>query len=179
MQAPTSSPTLAGIVLVATLATFADAGDMAAQQSPNTNPADRVIYPADAQSPDQQSADQQACYDWSTESTEWGPSEAYAALEDEYSDQVAQYQSSRGGAVRGAARGALAGLAIGAIAGDAGTGAAIGAVAGGARGGLRGGARRRAAQEAFEEAVAEFMDAFRLWDRHWSACMDGNGYSVR
>ena len=93
-------------------------------------------------------------------------------------EALAQYESTRGGAVRGAAGGALAGLVIGAIAGDAGKGAAIGAVAGGAAGGARSRRGRAAAQEAFEAAVAEFQSGFRLWDRHWMACMIGNGYGV-
>ena len=171
-------PTLACGVLVAGLV-LACGGQASGQDAPNTNPAERVIYPASDQSPGQQMTDQSTCYDWSTESAEWDPRASYDALEDEYGDAVAQYQSGRGGAVRGAARGALAGLAIGAIAGDAGTGAAIGATAGGLRGGRLAGARRQAAQEQFEEALGEFRENFRYWDRHWSACMDGRGYSVR
>lgn len=152
---------------------------VSAQTPPDSNPGERVVYPANDQSPDQQATDQLACYEWATESADWDPHSAYAVLDDEYGDAVAQYRSGRRGAVRGAARGALAGLAIGAIAGDAGTGAAIGAAAGGLRGGRIAGARRQAAQERFQEALSEFMDSYRYWDRHWSACMDGRGYSVR
>ena len=89
-----------------------------------------------------------------------------------------QLQQSQGGAVRGAAGGALTGLAIGAIAGDAGTGAAIGAVAGGAGGGLRARRGRMSATATFESALAEFNAYFKQWDRHWTACMLGNGYGV-
>jgi hypothetical protein len=142
-----------------------------------TNPAERIVYRGDMTVEDQQ-AQQLACYQWSSEQTEWDPEKAFAKLEQEHGEALAQYQSTSGGAVRGAAGGALAGLAIGAIAGDAGKGAAIGAVAGGAAGGARARRGRAAAQEAFEAAVAEFQSGFRLWDRHWVACMIGNDYGV-
>ena len=142
-----------------------------------TNPAERIVYRGD-KTVEQQQSQQLACYQWSVEQTGWNPEQAYAQLEQEHGEALAQYQSTRGGAVRGAAAGALTGLAIGAIAGDAGTGAAIGAVAGGAAGGIRGRRGRAAAEEAFEAALTEFQNSFRLWDRHWTACMIGNGYGV-
>jgi hypothetical protein len=141
--------------------------------------AKRVVYPSEGQSAEQQMSDQLACFKWSSQQTEWDPQRAYAQLEQDHGQALQQYQQSQGGAIRGAAGGALAGLAIGAIAGDAGKGAAIGAVAGGAAGGIRSRRGQQAAQQAFEQAVGEFQDAFRLWDRHWVACMDGRKYSVR
>lgn len=148
-------------------------------QQPNTNPAERVVYPSEGQTAEQQANDQLACYNWSTEQTDWNPREAYAQLEETHGEALAQYRQSVGGGVRGAAGGALAGLAIGAIAGDAGRGAAIGAAAGGIRGAGRASRGRQAAAAAFEEAVNEFRTAFQLWDRHWMACMEGHSYSVR
>ena len=144
---------------------------------PTTNPAERIVYRGD-HTMEQQNAAQLTCFTWSSEQTDWDPAEAYAQLEREHGEALQQYQQTRGSAVRGAAKGALAGLAIGAIAGDAGKGAAIGAVAGGAAGGVRGRRGRQAAQEAFEAAAAEFQENFRLWDRHWVACMVGNGFGV-
>lgn len=146
---------------------------------PSTNPADRVVYPSEGQSVEQQMSDQLTCYNWSKEKTTWDPNQAYAQLERDYGAAVQQYTRAQGGAVRGAAGGALAGLAIGAIAGDAGKGAAIGAVAGGAAGGVRTRRAQQEAQAAFEAAVTEFQSAFRYWDRHWMACMGGRKYSVR
>lgn len=143
----------------------------------STNPAERVTYRGDKSVQDEQAA-QLMCYQWSSEQTTFDPEQAYATLESEYSDAMAQYNSTRGSAVGGAARGALAGLAIGAIAGDAGQGAAIGAAAGGIGGGARGRRARAGAQEQFEAAVNEFRTNFRAWDSHWVACMIGNGYGV-
>ena len=143
----------------------------------STNPAERVTYRGDKSVQDEQAA-QLMCYQWSSEQTSFDPEQAYATLESEYSDAMAQFNASRGSAVGGAARGALAGLAIGAIAGDAGQGAAIGAAAGGIGGGARGRRARAGAQEQFEAAVNEFRTNFRTWDSHWVACMIGNGYGV-
>ncbi len=131
-----------------------------------TNPAERIVYRGDL-TMEQQYADQLVCVNWSSEQTDWDPAQAYAALEREHGGALRQYH--------------LAGLAKGAIAGNAGTGAAMGAMgamAGGAAGGMQGRQGREAAQEAFEAAVDEFSDSFRLWDRHWVACMIGNGYGV-
>jgi outer membrane lipoprotein SlyB len=145
---------------------------------PSTNPAQRVIYAAEGQTTEQQQADQLACYNYATEQTTWDPHVAYGQLEKDHGEALAQYQQTQGGAVRGAAGGALAGLAIGAIAGDAGKGAAIGAVAGGAGGGVRARRGRQAAVSGFEAAAEEFKTNFQLWDRQWSACMQGKKYGV-
>jgi hypothetical protein len=164
-----------GVLAVALLAVAVPIG---AQVEDPTNPAQRVVYSADATAA-QKTASQQVCYDWSTAETGWNPVTSFDQLKADHSDAVAAMSAGQGAGVRGAARGALAGLAIGAIAGDAGAGAAIGAVAGGVGG--RGRARRgqQAAQAEFEAAVNEFANEFRYWDRHWSACMEGNGYVVK
>lgn len=169
--------TLPSLIVVVCIAVASPALGQAAPAS--TNPAEMVVYPAQDQSAETQAADQRTCYDWASQSTSWDPQQAYGEIESVHGAALSQAQATRGGAVRGAARGALAGLAIGAIAGDAGQGAAIGAVAGGAGGGLRARRGRQAAQATFEQAAAEFRDAFSYWDRHWTACMEGNGYVVK
>lgn len=170
--------TLPSLMVVVCVAVAAPAFGQAAAPA-STNPAEMVVYPAQDQSVETQAADQRTCYDWASQSTSWDPQQAYREIESAHGAALSQAQATRGGAVRGAARGALAGLAIGAIAGDAGQGAAIGAVAGGAGGGLRARRGRQAAQANFEEAAAEFREAFSYWDRHWTACMEGNGYVVK
>ena len=102
------------------------------------------------------------------------------------SDQSPQIQVKEadtgldGSAVRGAARGAAAGAAIGAIAGDAGTGAAIGAVAGGL-----GGRRARIAGDQAEQqknqqaAEAQSKELKNNFNKAFSACMSGKGYTVQ
>ena len=175
LNAGTTLPQVMVVVCVA-LASPA-LGQEAAPAS--TNPGEMVLYAAQNQSAETQSADERACYDWASQSTSWDPHEAYRELESTHGAALNQATATRGSAVRGAARGAIAGLAIGAIAGDAGQGAAIGAVAGGAAGGIRGRRGRQSAQASFAEAASEFKEAFVYWDRHWTACMEGNGYVVK
>jgi hypothetical protein len=170
---------VAAALCVAGLLSTQVASAMAQGQPPNTNPGERVVYPSAGQTSDQQASDQLACYNWSVGQTNWNPHDAYAQLEQEHNQALAQYRQSVGGGVRGAAGGALAGLAIGAIAGDAGKGAAIGAASGGVIGARRSARGRQAAQEAFEAALEEFMNEYRLWDRHWMACMEGHDYAVK
>ena len=154
------------------------AGGAAAQALPaSTNPAERVIYRGD-KTPEVQMSGQLTCFNWATDQIGWNPETASAQLERDHAESMRQMQQATGGAIRGGAAGALTGLAIGAIAGDAGTGAAIGAVAGGAAGGLRGRRGRMSAAATFESALAEFNAYFKQWDRHWTACMIGNGFGV-
>ncbi len=164
-------------VTLAALVTFGTV-EAAAQTLPaSTNPAERVVYRGD-KTPEVQMSGQLTCYNWATEQIGWDPEAASAQMERDHAQAMQQLQASQGGSVRGAAAGALTGLAIGAIAGDAGTGAAIGAVAGGAGGGLRARRGRMSAQATFESVLAEFNSYFKQWDRHWTACMIGNGFGV-
>jgi hypothetical protein len=145
---------------------------------PSTNPTERVIYPAESQTQEQQLTDQLECYRWSTQQTGWDPHQAEAALREEHSEAVAQMEASRGGAIRGAAGGALMGVAIGAIAGDASEGAAIGAVAGGMAGGMRSRRQRQATQSQFDKDVEAFTAKLEVWDRNYVACMQARKYVV-
>ena len=73
---------------------------------PSTNPAQRVVYAGEGQTNEQQIADQLACYNYSTEQTNWDPHQAYAVLEQKHGAAMKQAQQTQGGAVRGAAGGA-------------------------------------------------------------------------
>ena len=79
-------------------------------------------------------------------------------------------------------RGALGGLAVGAIAGDAGKGAAIGAAAGGLFGGMRRNDSRRQneqqQQQWANQQAANYANQRNNYNRAFSTCMQGRGYSV-
>ena len=145
---------------------------------PSTNPTERVIYPEEGQTGEQQLADQLECYRWSTQQTGWDPNQAEAVLREQHGSAMAQMDAARGGAIGGAARGALAGLAIGAIAGDAGRGAAIGATAGGLTGGMRSQRQRQQTQGRFERDLEAFEGQLAVWDRNYVACMQARKYVV-
>lgn len=137
-----------------------------------------IIYPAKGQSKKQQEKDEYECYSWAKGQSGFDPMAPPRATAPPPAQEAPQ-----GGLVRGGARGALAGLAIGAIAGDAGEGAAIGA----ASGALIGGMRRRD-QEAREEQkqeqwanqqAANYQQGRATYNRAYSACLDGRGYTVK
>ncbi len=160
------------------------AGPAAAQEQqralpPGTNPAQRVVYPSQDQDVAQQQADQLECYYWASDNTGgWDPYVAHGQLVEAGYVAAEQADAAQGGAVRGAAGGALAGLAIGAIAGDAGKGAAIGAVSGGVVGGMRSRRARQSAESQADAAINQFNTQFQQWDRNWTACMQGRGYTI-
>jgi len=53
---------------------------------PSTNPTEKVIYPAEGQSEEQQLSDQLECYRWATTQTAWDPHQAEAVLREKPGD---------------------------------------------------------------------------------------------
>jgi len=144
------------------------------------------VFPAKNQTADQQSGDEASCYGWAKSQTNIDPMNIKAPEPAQPSQE--QAASSGGGErVRGAARGAAAGAAIGAIAGDAGTGAAAGAAAGTMAGGAakrRGKQQAAAEQEQQQAAAAQQQQAAiaqqkATYNKAFSACMEGKGYTVK
>jgi YMGG-like Gly-zipper len=130
-----------------------------------------AAYPSKGQSQQQQQNDEGACYSWAKSNTGIDP--AVLANQPPPPSGPAVGGGER---IRGAARGAAGGAAIGAIAGDAGKGAAIGAAGGTMVGGARARNNRQAAAASSQAQTQGSMDTF---NRAWSACMEGRGYSVK
>lgn len=172
---------VAGIGLAVAILAVGSASAQEQQRAlpPGTNPAQRVVYPSQGQDVAQQQADQLDCYYWSSDNTGgWDPFVAHQELVQAGYVAAEQAEAAQGGAIRGAAGGALAGVAIGAIAGDAGKGAAIGAVSGGVVGGMRSRRARQSAESQADAAINQFNTQFQQWDRNWTACMQGRGYTI-
>ena len=135
--------------------------------------AQQIIYPANGQSAEQQQKDESECYVWAKEQTGYDPAQST-----QYAVAPAQ-QSVGGERLGGAARGAAGGAIIGAIAGNAGKGAAIGAVGGT----VLGGARQRGKEDENQQAVANQQQAIaqqqQNYQRAYTACFEGRGYTVR
>jgi hypothetical protein len=153
---------ISAVILAASLAGAASWGT--AQQL--------IIYPAQGQSPQQQSQDQGECQVWATQSTGIDP----VALAQQPVTSPTGPAAGGGERVAGAARGALGGLAIGAIAGDSSEGAAIGAVLGTMAGGRR--ARQNQTAET-QQAQAYRQQQVATWNRAVSACLEARGYTVK
>jgi hypothetical protein len=139
---------------------------------------DLFIYPNKGQTKQQQEKDKYECYIWAKQQTGFDPMAQPTAT----ASPPAQ-EAKQGGVVRGAARGALLGVAVGAIAGDAGMGAAIGAAGGGLFGGMRRRDQQRreeAAQEQWtNQQAANYQQNRSNYNRAFSSCMEGRGYTVK
>lgn len=137
-----------------------------------------IIFPKEGQSQQQMEKDKFACYSWAKAQSGFDPMAVPQA-----SSSPSQQQAPQGGVVKGAARGALVGVATGAIAGDAGKGAAIGAVAGGLFGGMRRADQRRQQEQAKEQRAQQQASAYyqkrETYNRAYSACLEGKGYTVK
>jgi hypothetical protein len=145
------------------------------------------VFPSTGQSPEQQSTDEAACYQWAVDTSGSDPFEVQKQQSaDAAQTQAAQQQASQvasGSGARGAVRGAAGGALIGAIAGDAGKGAAIGAGVGLVGGRARGNEKQRQAeqqaqsqgQQAQQYTQAQ-LDNFR---KAFSACLEAKDYIVK
>jgi len=143
-----------------------------------------VIYPAEGQSQDQMEKDKFECYSWAKEQTGFDPMQTPTATAPPPPKQA--QQSTAGGAVRGGVGGALLGAGVGAIAGGS-KGARKGAAIGGVSGGVLGGARshnqqqqdQRARAQWEKEQAQQYASKRNGYNRAYSACMEGRGYTVK
>ena len=137
-----------------------------------------IVYPAKGQSQEQQEKDKFECYQWAKQNTGFDPMQMPQATA-----PPPQQEAQQGGVVRGAARGAAVGAVGGAIAGDAGKGAAIGAASGGLIGGMRRQDQRRRQQQAqdklAQQKAAQYQKNRDNYNRAYSACLEGRGYTVK
>jgi hypothetical protein len=137
------------------------------------------VYPAQGQSQEQQNRDHGDCHVWAIQQSGFDPANPQVAG----GAPPPQSESQQGGVGRGAVRGGVVGLGVGAIAGDAGKGAAIGAVGGGLIGGMRrNDQRRRQAQQQQDyqqQQQAALNQGRSNYNRAFSVCMQGRGYTVQ
>jgi hypothetical protein len=135
----------------------------------------QFVYPDKNQDQQQQDLDTAACERWAKEQTGFDPSQTPTASSPPPSDN----SSSVGG---GAVRGALGGAALGAII-DGKDGAGKGALAGGLLGGMRSSSKNRQSaqqqQQWEQQQMAQYNNNRSKWNRAFSACMEGRGYTVR
>jgi hypothetical protein len=140
---------------------------------------DVFVYPAQGQSQEQQDKDQYECYNWAKQNTGIDP----AAINQAPPPAAQPSGPAVGGGerVRGALRGAAAGAIIGEIADDdAGKGAGIGATAGVVAGGARARQNQQAQQQSQQQqAQAQTQNEKDTYNRAYSACLEGRGYSIK
>jgi hypothetical protein len=139
--------------------------------------AQMYAFPDKGQSAEQQSEDKYACYEWAKGETGFDPTQQTTATAPPPSQPM-----PTGGVARGSLRGATLGAVGGAIAGDAGQGAAIGAATGALMGGMRRREQRQEIayqqQQAAQKQAAQRQQQQQNYDKAWTACMTGKGYTV-
>jgi hypothetical protein len=142
-----------------------------------------IIYPAQGQSQDQLEKDKFECYTWAKGETGFDPMQMPTAS----SPPPSQEKKSVGGsAVKGGVVGGVGGAVIGGIAGGnkgARKGAAIGGLSGGALGGARSSRQNKQAEQErkqWEQQQAnQYMQQRNNYNRAYSACLGGRGYTVK
>ena len=132
------------------------------------------IYPAKGQSAEQQEKDKYECYSWAKNDTGFDPMALPTT-----SSAPPKSQKKSGGAVAGA----LGGAVLGGILGDSGKSAKRGAVAGGLIGGVRqSGKNTRTEQKRSDwerKESANYANNRNNYNRAYSACLEGRGYTVK
>ena len=140
-----------------------------------------VIYPARGQSNQQMEKDKFECFSWARGQTGFDPT-----VPPQITTVQPESGSVAGGTARGGLRGAAVGAGIGAITGGgsgAGRGAGIGALTGGTFGSLRSRSQNERSRQAVEQSAqqqwAQYAQRRDAYNRAYSACLEGRGYTVR
>jgi len=138
-----------------------------------------IIFPAQGQSNEQMEKDKYDCYQWAKQQSGFDPM-APPKTKTAPPPPVAQ----KGGVVKGAARGALIGVTVGAITNNsksrsAGAGAASGALVGGMRRGDQAAQQKQAEQQWAQKEAGQYAQSRDTYNRAYSACLEGKGYTVK
>ena len=132
------------------------------------------IYPAKGQSSEQQEKDKFECYSWAKNDTGFDPMALPTT-----SSAPPSGQKKSGGAVRGA----LGGAVLGGILGDSGKSAKRGALAGGLIGGVRQSSQNTKTEQKWSDwerqESANYANNRNNYNRAYSACLEGRGYTVK
>jgi len=132
------------------------------------------IYPAKGQSSEQQDKDKFECYNWAKNDTGFDPMAVPTT-----STAPPSGQTKSGGAVKGA----LGGAALGAIFGSSSKTTKRSAAAGGLIGGVRQSSSNRQVeqnrQQWEQQESSRYANNRNNYNRAYSACLEGRGYTVK
>ncbi|HEV8019359.1 MAG TPA: glycine zipper domain-containing protein [Steroidobacteraceae bacterium] len=182
-----------GSLLAVLVSTSVCAQAPAAANSTLSSSLGLFVFPAKNQSSEKQAGDEWACFGWAKSQTGTDPLniKPQAAAASAPASAPSSSSSTAGTVAKGTIGGAVAGTAIGAIAGNTGKGAAIGATVG-----LLGGAgvakknsdqakaqqqlaQQQASDAAQQQAEASVAQQKATYNKAFSACMEGKGYTVK
>lgn len=134
--------------------------------------AELMVFPAKGQTEQQRSADMAACHQWAVTESGVDPSRVSAPAPS--GQQQGQRQVLRG-ALAGAAVGGLGGS----LGGEFGKGAAAGAAVGAAAGGIRRHQQKQATASVEQQQQQLVQEQLNRFNRAYSACLEGKGYTVK
>ena len=143
--------------------------------------AQKFVYPAKGQSPQQQQKDEFECHQWASQQSGYDPSkpppQAVAAA------PSGPAGPAPGSGAKGAVTGAVVGGVIGGIGGRGGEGAAAGAVVGGVAARRNSRAQQQQQQAQQQQASQQQANAANAagpdaYNRARAACLNGRGYTV-
>ena len=136
------------------------------------------IYPSKDQSTDQMEQDKFQCYSWAKNESGFDPMAIPTA-----SAPPPQKEAQKGGVVKGGAKGAVAGGAIGAITGNTKKGLKVGAATGAVTGGVRRSKQTKSEDKKRkdweQQQGQQYQQGRNNYNRAYSACLEGRGYSVK
>jgi hypothetical protein len=138
-----------------------------------------IIYPAKDQSAEQMDKDKHECYTWGKQQSGFDPMAQPTATE-----APPAQEPQKGGVVKGGLGGAAVGAAVGGIANDdarqgAKAGMAGGAIAGGLKQRSTNKQQQKAAEQSSQEQAANYSKNRDSYNRAYSACLEGKGYTVK
>ncbi len=133
-----------------------------------------IIFPAKGQSNETMEQDKFSCYGWAKGQTGFDPMKAPTTT------TAAPSQAKKSG---GIVKGALGGAALGAIIGDSSKSTTRGLAAGALIGGVRQGSSNRATEQKTAEwqqrEASNYANNRSQYNRAYSACLEGKGYTVK
>lgn len=138
-----------------------------------------IIFPAKGQSNEQMEKDKYDCYQWAKQQSGFDP-----MAPPKTKTAPPPPEAQQGGVVKGAARGALVGVTVGAITNNsksrsAGAGAASGALVGGMRRRDQASQQKQAEQQWAQQEAGQYAQSRDTYNRAYSACLEGKGYTVK
>lgn len=140
----------------------------------NSAMADVIVFPAKGQSNEQMEQDKFSCYGWAKKNSGFDPMAAPTT-----STPPPSQEKKSGGVVKGA----VGGAALGAILGDSSKSAKRGAAAGGLIGGVRQSSANTKTEQKTEQwkqqEASKYANNRNQYNRAFSACMEGKGYTVK
>jgi len=132
------------------------------------------IYPAKDQSAEQQEKDKYECYNWAKNDTGFDPMAVPRAT-----TSAPKAEKKKGGALKGAAAGAVAGKVLGNSSKTTKRSAAAGGLIGGVSQSSKNAKAEQKQKDWEQKESANYANNRNNYNRAYSACLEGRGYTVK